>query len=237
MVTRASKGRPLVVVAGYGIVGATVVDGLADAAVECRIIDIDGSAGTGDADSGRSHDRDEGDVDGSGGGSDGRPIDVVGDATTTATLETAGIEEAAAFAVAIGDDDESILSVLVADELTDELTIVVRVNDTANETKVRRAGADYVLSLPEISGRILAREVLHEEVLSYNRQLKAVRLDAGPFAGLTIGESSIGREECVVVGVERSGERHTGVDETFELEVGDGLLVVGSDEAIDTIER
>lgn len=235
MVTRASEGRPLVVVAGYGIVGATVVDGLADAAIECRIIDIEGAAGAGDAGSGLGHDRDDGDGQGdsSAGGSDGRPIDVVGDATTAATLETAGIEEAAAFAVAIGDDDESIPSVLVADELTEELTIVVRVN----ETKVRRAGADYVLSLPEIGGHILAREVLHEEVLSYNRQLKAVRLDAGPFAGLTIGESPIGQKECVVVGVERSGELHTGVEASFELEVGDGLLVVGSDEAIDTIER
>lgn len=237
MVARPSEGRPVVVVAGYGIVGSTVVDGLADAAVECRIIDIDESAGGADADSGLDHDRVDGDGDASAGGSDGWPIDVVGDATTAATLETAGIGEAAAFAVAIGDDDESILSVLVADGLTEELTIVVRVNDTANETKVRRAGADYVLSLSEISGRILAREVLHEDVLSYNRQLKAVRLDAGPFAGLTIGESPIGEEECIVVGVERSGELHTGVDESFELEDRDGLLVVGSDEAIDGIER
>ncbi|ELY73591.1 NAD-binding protein 1 (Kef-type transporter subunit), partial [Natronobacterium gregoryi SP2] len=39
-------------------------------------------------------------------------------------------------------------------------------NDSASETKARQAGADYVLSLPDISGRLLALDVLRDASIS-----------------------------------------------------------------------
>lgn len=101
----------------------------------------------------------------------------------------------------VNNDNEAILSVLLADQLTSDLDILVRINDEENETKLRRADADYVLSLPEMSGRVLAQEVLHGEISSHNRQLKTIRLDAAPFAGETIDDTPIAETDRIVVAI------------------------------------
>ncbi|MFW6384538.1 MAG: potassium channel family protein [Halodesulfurarchaeum sp.] len=199
--------EPRVVVAGYGIVGSTVASELGHSSVDYSIVDLR------DADA----------------------VDVVGDATREETLREAGIPEASIFVVALGDDVAAIMSILVADELNGGLDIICRMNESENVAKARRAGADYVLSLPEISGRFLAEEILHEEILSINRQLKIVRIGGEAFAGCTLDGTNVGEQNCVVVGVERDGDLVTNVSQTFEFEEDDDLLVVGSDEDIDAI--
>lgn len=197
-----------VIVAGYGEVGSTVVEELDDPGIACTVID-----------------RDE--LDG---------VDVVGDVTGEETLRRAGIEAATVFVLTIADDDQAILATLLASELSSDLDTLVRIADPANATKVRRAGADYVLSLPEISGRILALEVLREQILSYDRQLKVVRIDADDFAGQNIAETKIGDSGRLVIAVERDGELHSDVSPQFELREGDQALVAGTDPMIDEIE-
>lgn len=197
-----------VVIAGYGMVGSTVAKELQTTTADCTVVDIE----------------------------NGDDIDVVGDATRPETLREAGIEDATAFAVALHDDDQAILSVLVANELVDSTDILVRVNEPESTTKVRRAGAGYVLSLPEISGRMLALEVLQEEILTYDRQLKIVRLDASKLDGARLSETIIAETDCAVVALNRNGEFITDIDDNVRLQDDDELLVVGSDAAIDAIE-
>lgn len=198
-----------VVIAGYGMVGSTVEERLRVTDSECTVIDVEEKPG----------------------------VDVVGDVTDEETLHRAGIDDAATFVVTIADDDQAILSVLVADELGTDADTIVRVNDPENDTKVRRAGADYVLSLPEISGRLLALEVLREEILSYDRQVKVVRIASEQLTGPTLGDTTVADTDCIVVAVERGGTLLTDISPTFELEPGDQLLVVGSDEDIDELRR
>ena len=193
-----------VVVAGYGIVGSAVVDELGDWAT-CTVVDA----------------------------SDDDRVDVVGDATREQTLREAGVADAAAFAVTLGDDDQSILSVLSAGDIDPDLDIVARVNETASETKIRRAGADYVLNLTDISGRILAQAVLYEDILSYNRQLRIVRTGAKPYAGQQVGETAIAESGCLVLAVEREGQLRTDVPPDLEIAADDRLFVVGRDDDID----
>jgi len=195
-----------VVVAGYGIVGSTVVDELDDWAT-CTVVDT----------------------------SDDDRVDVLGDATRKETLREAGVADAAAFAVTLGDDDQSILSVLSASDIDPGINIVTRVNEVASETKIRRAGADYVLNLTDISGRILAQAVLHEDIISYNRQLRIVRIRAVPYDGQQLGETAIAESGCLVLAIEREGELHTEISPTLEIAATDRLLVVGRDEDIDRI--
>lgn len=198
-----------VVIAGYGMVGSTVQNRLGVTDSECTVIDIEEKPG----------------------------VDIVGDATDEETLRQAGIEDATAFVVTIADDDLAILSVLVARQLVTDCDVMARVNDADNDRKIRRAGADYVLSLPEISGRLLALEVLGEEILSYDRQLKVVRIDAGRFSGETLEATRITDNQCAVVAVERDADLLTDVAPTFELHPNDDLIVVGSDEGIDAIQQ
>ncbi|MFC4544528.1 potassium channel family protein [Halosolutus amylolyticus] len=208
---RTAPARPeesRVVVAGYGEVGSTVRERLRSADIDCTVIDVE----------------------------DDEDVDVVGDVTRESVLRQADLETATAYVVTIGDDDEAILSVLVARELAADLDIVVRVNDSENESKVRRAGGDYVLSLPDISGRLLALDVLREEILSYDRQLQVVRFDADDLAGQSLADTEIPETDCILVGVERSGEIVTDVPSEFVFEPDDSLLLAGDDEAIDAFE-
>lgn len=206
------RGRnvdPTVIIAGYGIVGKTVREGIRGSMADCTVVDREAGEG----------------------------IAVVGDVTEEKTLREAGIDDATVLVMTISDDDEAILSVLLADNLATDLDIIARMNHDENETKARRAGADYVLTLPEISGRVLAQEVLQEEILSYNRQLKTVRIDADPFAGRTLGETELfdPDTDCVVVAIERNGELTTDVTADFEIHETDRILVIGRDEAIDAL--
>jgi len=207
---RTYQGRdvaPTVIIAGHGVVGSTVRRGLERSTAECVVVDI----------------------------AEDEAVDIVGDATETETLRAAGIESATVLVVAIRDDDEAIMVSLLADRLASELDVIVRMNDDGNRTKVRRAGADYVLSLPEMSGRVLAQEVLREEFVSYSRQLKAIRIDADPYAGRALSETDLAAADCIVVAVDRDGELHTDVPPTFELRGDEEIVVVGRDEDIGSL--
>jgi len=195
---------PTVLLAGYGIVGSTVSDELTAAGIECRVIDM----------------------------VDGSDIDIVGDATTPETLQRAGLDDTAAFVVALDDDDATVLSILAADESSVSADVIARMNDSANETNIRRAGADYVLGVPTISGRLLVSEVLQEPVVGVDRQIRTVRIDGSRFAGQRIEETALPAADCVIVAVERDGAFLTDLTGVFEIHGDDQLIVVGSDDAI-----
>jgi Trk K+ transport system NAD-binding subunit len=151
---RQQQQESAVVVVGHGTVGSTVIDKLGQW-TPYTVVDTS------------NDDR----------------VDVAGDATREETLRQAGVTDAATLVVTLGDDDQSILSVLSAGGVDPDIDITARVNGTASGTKIRRAGADYVLNLTDISGPILAQAVLYEDILSYNRQLRIVRTEATPYAG------------------------------------------------------
>jgi Trk K+ transport system NAD-binding subunit len=200
-----TDAEALVVVAGFGEVGSTVSRNLSLGDVNCTVIDIE----------------------------DMEDVDVVGDATEEEVLREAGIEDASAFVSTVQGDDVAILSVLVVSELESDLDVLARVNSSENENKIRRAGADYVLSLPDISGRMLASEVLREEMLSYDRQLRVVRLRVSEFAGEKVSETPLSDAEIAVVAVDRDDDVVTDVPDSFVFEGGDEVFIAGSDAAVD----
>lgn len=196
-----------VVVAGYGEVGGTVTEDLRMHGRACTVVDVEEAEG----------------------------VDVVGDATDEEVLRDAGVEEATVYVCTVQDDDTAILSVLVARELADDVEIIARVNSSDDENKIRRAGADYVLSLPDISGRMLADAVLHENVASFGRQLRVVGVDGGRYAGQSCDDLSAEVDGCVVVAVERGDDVMTDVPEGLELQDGDVVYVAGDDDVLDDV--
>ena len=195
---------PTVLLAGHGIVGSTIRETLQTAGIECRVIDTE----------------------------DSPAVDVVGDATTPETLQRAGIADVAAFVVALDDDDATVLSVLAADESPGEADVIARMNDPDTESNIRRAGAEYVLGVPTISGRLLVGDVLQEPVIGADRQIRTVRVDAAAYAGKSLAAIPFPETECVVVGVERDGTVAIDPTEAFQLRRDDTLIVVGPDAAV-----
>lgn len=208
-VRRLSSQR--VIVAGYGDSGQAAHEALADTSSEVTVLD--------------SVAKDT--------------VDVVGDARDPTVLQEAGIDDASALLLMVGDDTAATLSTLIARKQNPDVRIVVRANEEANTQKLYRAGADYVQSLATISGRMLASTVFEDEdVLTYSKQINVVRLSADSLAGTTISEAAI-RENvgCTVVAIVRDGETITDFDpDSFEFQTGDAVIVAGTDDSTTEFE-
>ncbi|WP_227377116.1 potassium channel family protein [Haladaptatus halobius] len=199
-----SHARGTVIVAGHGEVGSTVRETMQSTAMRTVVVDIE----------------------------DKPNVDVVGDVTDERTLRDAGIEHANALIFALGDDTTTIFATLVARELDPGVEIVARANETENIGKLYSAGADYVLALETVSGRMLASTILEgEEIISPDKQIEVVRTTAPRLAGESLGDADVrSRTGCTVIAVERNGDIITDLGAEFVIRDDDQLVIAGTDE-------
>jgi Trk K+ transport system NAD-binding subunit len=201
-VRRFRRGRTVVV--GHGEVGTTVSAALSTADVSTTVLDL---------------------VDGPG-------VDMTGDATDPDALSRAEVEDARTVILAIPDDTLTEFAILVVRDLNPDIELIARAEETENVQKMYRAGADYVLSLATVSGRMLASTILEdEEVMSLDKQVEVLRTHAPGLVGRTLGGADVrARTGCTVVGVDRDGEMITDLGADFRIEEGDELVIAGTDE-------
>ncbi|PSP94146.1 metal transporter, partial [Halobacteriales archaeon QS_1_68_44] len=111
--------------------------------------------------------------------------------------------------------------------------VVARVESAQNVTKMYRAGADYVLALSTVTGRMVASALLEEQVLTPELQIELVRTSAPGLDGTALAEADIrSRTGCTVVAAERSGELVTDIGPEFVVDTDDTLVVAGTDEGL-----
>ncbi|WP_284006851.1 potassium channel family protein [Haloarcula pelagica] len=194
------------VVVGYGEVGQTICGELTAAGVPYTILDRQEKAN----------------------------VDVVGDATEPEDLRRVGVDEARTVILALSKDTDTEFATLVVRDLNPDVEIIARAEGTENVQKIYRAGADYVLSLATVSGRMLASTILREEdVISMDQQVEVVRTTADGLAGTTLGEADIrSRTGCTVIAVERNGDVLTELGPDVDIRRGDELVVAGTDEGV-----
>ncbi len=195
--------REKTIVVGYGHVGRAVTEALEAAGVPYTVVDEQNHEG----------------------------VDVVGDATDRETLREAGLDDARSIILALPDDTTTEFTTLVVRDLDPSVEIIARVEEGESTPKVYRAGADYVLSLATVTGRMIGSRVLDEDVLTLDSQVEVIRAEAPELAGTTLSEAAIPtRTGCTVVGVQRNGEVRTDLGPDFEIREGDELVVAGTDE-------
>ena len=201
-----------VVLAGHGDSGQAAGEALAGTSSEVTVLDSEDKPG----------------------------VDVVGDARDPEVLSEAGVEDASALLLMVADDTAATLSTLIAKELNPDVQVVVRANEQANIQKLYRAGADYVQSLTTTSGRMLVSTVFEDEdVLSYSKRIRVVRLPAAGLVGTTVVDAEVrSRTGSTVVAVHRAGETVTDFDPaTFEFQDGDEAIVAGTDDSTAEFDR
>jgi Trk K+ transport system NAD-binding subunit len=165
-------------------------------------------------------------------------VDVVGDAGSRAVLQEAGIERADAIVVGLPDDSTTLMTAVLARSMNPDVEILVRVSDVDATRKALSAGADYVLSIPQVSARMVARELRGEDVIAPATQIRIVRVSAAPFVGTTLAESSIYEETgCRVIAVEDDSGPSVAVDPHQQFTGGEQLTLVGSDEAVQRFRK
>ena len=92
---------------------------------------------------------------------------IEGDATDSKTLLKAGIEKAAGLFAVTGDDNQNLVVSLTAKQLNPRLKVVARCSDMRNSVKMKKAGADAVVSPTAIGGLRMASEMLRPTVVSF----------------------------------------------------------------------
>ncbi|QLD90059.1 TrkA family potassium uptake protein [Natronomonas salina] len=159
-------------------------------------------------------------------------VDVVGEATDPDVLAEAGVEDAESVILALPDDTQTEFATLVVRDLTDDAEIIARAEEVGAVRKTYRAGADYVLSLATVSGRMVASEVLQDEaIVSMDTHVEVVRTAAPGLVGETLAGARVReRTGCTVVAVERDGEVLSELSPEFRVRESDELVVAGTDE-------
>jgi Trk K+ transport system NAD-binding subunit len=165
-------------------------------------------------------------------------VDIVADAGSTETLQKAGVEDANALIVGLPDDSVGLLTTVLARSLNQDTEILTRVSDANATKKALSAGADYALSVPRVSARMVASELRGEDVLAPASQIRLVRVPATQFAGTTLADSNIYEKSgCRVIAVEDNTGLSSTVDPQRELTGTEQMVIAGTDEAVQQFRK
>ena len=208
--TRPARGRrnhERSIVAGYGEVGQAADAVLTEAGIDTVTIDVEERDG----------------------------VDIVGNAGSEEILREADIEHADSIIVGLPDDSASLLATVLANSINSDAEVLTRVDDPDATKKALSAGADYVLSVPRISARMIARELRDEDVLAPASQIRFIRVPATPFAGSTIAELDIYEQTgCRIIALEDESGVSSTINPQREFTGDERITLVGPDEAIQT---
>lgn len=142
MASKLSDMKGHVIVCGFGVVGAKIVDVLVENNVPFVIVD-----------------------------NDPKKIETVrergykfvdGDATLSKVLKDASIETAKAIALAMDNDAKNLFGVLTARDLNKGIFIATRANDDFVREKLVEAGADYIVMPQKAASKEIVKELFKE---------------------------------------------------------------------------
>lgn len=174
---------------------------------------------------------------------------VKGRATEDEVLLAAGIERAKGLIAVAATDEENVFIVLTARGLNPNLRIVARSIQEENESKLRKAGADLVMSPYILGGRRMAAAILKPGVVDFidllthaeqmNLDVRSVPVRAGSsVVGKSILESGIWQQTgSTVLAVRREGDLLPNPGPSFVLREQDELILMGNAEQLDAAEK
>ncbi len=194
------------VVCGFGDTGHKVVQLLTDIGEEVTIIDSVEQVG----------------------------VSRVGDALDPELLTSVDVANAQAVILTLGNDTETVFACAVVRDLAPQTVIIASALRASNVQRIRRAGADYAFSISQVAGKLMAFQLLGEESMAIESQIKIAKANPGSLAGRPLLNARV-REatSCSIVAVERGDDIVTQFDEHFALAAGDKVYVSGTQEAVD----
>lgn len=165
---------------------------------------------------------------------------LIGDPTSEALLNAAGIDRARAVVSAVDSDADNVFITLTARSINPKLYIVARAADPESPDRLYRAGTDRVISPYVTSGRHMALLALRPRVVDYlevrGRDDRPLRLeevlvdDGSPFVGRALGEVVGDATPLVVRRADGNTISSPGPSET--LHAGDLVVVLGEPGAL-----
>jgi len=174
---------------------------------------------------------------------------VEGDATDEKSLLAAGVERAKGLITVAPTDADNTFIVLTAKGINPNLFVVARSITIEDEPKLRRAGADRVMSPYVLGGKRMAWSVLRPNVVAFLEgamQSESLQLEItevivtgdSEFANKTIRESRIREKSgATVVAVKsRDGVLTSSPSPDVEIREGDVLIAVGTPRQLEVLQ-
>lgn len=164
---------------------------------------------------------------------------IEGDPANDAVLVEAGIERARSIIACADSDPQNIFITLTARELCADIPIVARAALEDSEKKLKRAGADRVISPYKASGTEMARLALHPQlrgVIDVDAEYRLERLVVGE--GCDGARQMIGdiRGGAMIVGLRRGSAFHPQPPADTVLLPGDIINAMGTPDALGRLE-
>ena len=174
---------------------------------------------------------------------------VIGDATEDGNLLLAGLSKAKAVFALLPSDADNLYLTLSAKGLNPAAVVVARASVKAAESKLKKAGADHVVSPYELVGLRLLQKVLSPTLMEFmdltiHREhlqliMEEFRVSSGStLAGNTIEEARIrSRYGLIVVAIKRpDGPMIFNPDADEKMEPGDVLVLLGPEDQVRDLE-
>jgi len=174
-------------------------------------------------------------------------LSLIGDATSDKVLMEAGIERAKALVAATGSDADNTYIVLSVRGLRPDLFIEARASSTEAETKLKRAGADRVVSPNSIGARRMALLALRPAVVdfidtvTYRRgqelQMENIAVsEDSPLANQTVKAIRRRAKAAILAISKKSGKLMANPPDEEIIGVGDRLIIMGTKEQLVAVE-
>ncbi|MBP1728406.1 MAG: TrkA domain protein [Deltaproteobacteria bacterium] len=172
-----------------------------------------------------------------------------GDATEDETLLRAGIRKAKGLISVVTSDTENVYITLTARGLNPDLYILARSGEEGSEIKLRRAGANKVVSPYVIGGGRMAQAILRPNVVDFieiatgrehlELQMEEIMIPHhSGFVGENLISSGFRKETgTIIVGIKKGdGTMVFNPDSHSRIEADDTLIVLGHPDAIQKLE-
>lgn len=170
---------------------------------------------------------------------------ILEDATEDETLLQARIKQARGLIASLGDDKDNVFIVLSARALNPNLHIIARANEEVNTEKLRKAGANEIVSPNAIGGLRMASMMIRPSVVAFLDEMMSVtgqtlRFEEIPvnhtqgLVNKTLEQLHIGRRTGLLVVAIRSaqGKLQFNPGGKTMIHPGDVLIILGTREKI-----
>jgi voltage-gated potassium channel len=175
---------------------------------------------------------------------------VEGSATEEEALFHAGIERAKGLVATVSSDADNVYIVLTAKGIRPDLFVIARATKLGSEIKLKRAGADKVVSPYYIGARRIAQTVLRPSVadfveLTYHSTDKSLRMEelrVGPgteLDGVALKDSGIRANlDLIVMAVRtKDGQMMFNPSANTIIHEGDVLVTIGSHDSLVKLDK
>jgi voltage-gated potassium channel len=168
-----------------------------------------------------------------------------GDCSDDDNLLRAGIARAAGVFAVTGDDGKNLLITLSAKQLNPEARVVARIHDVRNSEKLKRVGADAIVSPDFTGGMRIASSMLRPAVVSFLDEMlrtdDKLRVEEvvvpAAFAQRGLAEAVPADAGYVVLAVRADGGWQFNPPAGFQLQPGHVLVAMATPEGRQRLER